>query len=306
MSRKFMQFITTAFILVGLLALSQVTQAQSPTPSAYNRPDYNYSESSSCVSCHFIRGAAGADHNLEAVGIMYNDTTKNFYLTGGGWRASMHAQSNYKSTQNTNCAKCHSPLQATAAAAFKPGASQPIPDGMVEGVTCAACHPAHNSVQPYGPLARRLGVYQFGMDRNTPDAYDVVKEGDEDRLCLNCHEKRHNEGNAAFDLMYVAGVRCIDCHMAPYGAMAANPAIEKRAHDFKVAKNLPYSCGVEGSVIHCHPEFNAEATAAFIPYMKEQHKEMWVRDKATKKLNTAADYLKLWKKLQAETQNPAQ
>lgn len=297
MSKKFFQFISTAFILVGLLALTSAVQAQNPTPTAYDRPDYNYSESSSCLSCHFIRGAAGADHNNEAVGIMYNDTKKTFFLTGNGWRASQHAQSNYKSTQNTNCAKCHSPLQATAEAAFAPNKSVPIPDGKVEGVTCAACHPSHTAAVTLG---RRLGIYKFGMDKAKPEAYDVIHEGDEDRLCLNCHEKRHNEGNAAFDLMYVAGVKCIDCHMAPYGPVLANPAIEKRFHDFKVAKNLPYSCGTEGSVVTCHPGFSVESTAAFIPYMKDQHKEMWVRDTSTKKLKTAAQYLKLWKQLEAE------
>src|ERR1044071_6958914 len=164
MSKKFMQFIFSAFILVGLLALTQIVQAQNPTPSAYNRPDYNYSESSSCISCHFIRGAAGADHNLEAVGIMFNDTTKTFFLTGGGWRSSMHAQSNYRSTQNTNCAKCHSPLQASAEAAFAPNKSVPIPDGKVEGVTCPACNPSHTAAVVLG---RRLGIYKFGMDKAT-------------------------------------------------------------------------------------------------------------------------------------------
>src|SRR5437870_10379342 len=63
MSKNFMQLVTRAFILVGLLALTQAVQAQNPTPSMYNRPDYNYSESSSCINCHFVRGAAGADHN---------------------------------------------------------------------------------------------------------------------------------------------------------------------------------------------------------------------------------------------------
>jgi hypothetical protein len=136
------------------------------------------------------------------------------------------------------------------------------------------------------------------MDKNTAQAYDVVAEGQEDVLCLNCHTNRHNEGNAAFDLMYVAGVRCIDCHMAVNGQIL-NTDVPKRAHDFKVAKNLPFSCGVEGSVIHCHPGFSVEATQAFIPYMKDQHRTMWVPDKATKKLRSAADYLKLWKSLEA-------
>lgn len=297
MSKRFMQFIITAFILVGLLALTQAVFAQNPTPSAYNRPDYDYSESSSCINCHFIRGAAGADHNLEAVGIMFNDTTRQFYLTGGGWRSSLHAQSNYVSTQNTNCAKCHSPLQAKADAVFSPGKAEPIPDGKVEGVTCAACHPSHTAAVTLG---RRLGIYKFGMDRATAEAYDVIHEGDEDRLCLNCHEKRHNEGNPAFDIMYTAGVRCIDCHMAVYGPMQANPAIEKRFHDFKVAKNLPYSCGVQGAVVSCHPGFSAASTAAFIPYLKDQHREMWVKDGSTKKLNNAVQYMKLWRQLEEQ------
>jgi hypothetical protein len=300
MSKRFIQIFLTVFILTGLLTVSQIAQGQdltpqaNPTPTAYDRPDYNYAESSSCVACHFSMGTSG-DHNPEAVGILYNDTAKQFYLSGGGWRSSMHAQSNYRSTQNTYCAKCHSPLQAAAASTFSVGGSQPIPDGQVEGVTCATCHPSHTAAVTLG---RRLGVYKWGMDRNSADAYTVVKEGNEDVLCLNCHVTRHNEGNAAFDLMYVAGVRCIDCHMAEYGPMVANPAIEKRFHDFKVAKNLPYSCGVEGSVVTCHPGFSVAATEAFIPYLKDQHKNLWVKDSTTKKLNTAAQYLKLWKQLQ--------
>jgi hypothetical protein len=300
MFRKFIRLAFAAFLLVGLIALTQTTgaQAQNPTPAPLGRPDYNYSESNGCTSCHFSRGAGG-DHNLEAVGVVYDETKKAFQFTGNGWRASEHSQSNYKSTQNTYCAKCHSPLQATQASEFKPGMSEPIPDGKVEGVTCAACHPNHNAAVVLG---RRLGIYKFGVNKTTPEAYDVIHEGDEDRLCLNCHNKRHNEGNDAFDLMYVAGVRCIDCHMAPYGKILGTE-VDKRFHDFKVAKNLPYSCGVQGSIVACHPGFSVEATAAFIPYLKDQHKPMWVLDKTTKKLNTAAQYLKLWKSLEAKV-NP--
>lgn len=302
MFRKITQYAILTLSLVGLLFFSQATAAQitpqaNPTPAPLGRPDYNYTESDGCTSCHFSRGAGG-DHNLEAVGVKFDDTTKLFSFTGNGWRASAHSQSNYKSTQNTYCAKCHSPLQATADSEFKVGMSQPIPDGKVEGVTCATCHPSHTSAVVLGT---RLAVYKFGMDRTKPEAYDPIKAGNEDLLCLNCHQTRHNEGNAAFDLMYVAGVRCIDCHMAPYGTVVGTE-IEKRFHDFKVAKNLPYSCGVEGSMVHCHPEFSVEATAAFIPYMKGQHKEMWVSERATKKLNSAAAYLKLWKNLQAQYQ----
>ncbi|MEW6130917.1 MAG: hypothetical protein AB1757_28055 [Acidobacteriota bacterium] len=299
MAKKFIQISFLAFFLVSLLALTSSSSAQSnPTPAPLGRPDYNYAESDGCTRCHFVYGEKG-DHMPEAVG-MYFDTAKNaFAFTGGGWRASAHSQSNYKTTQNTFCAKCHSPLQAKADAEFKLGKSEPIADGQVEGVTCAACHPNHNAAVVLG---RRLGIYKFGMDKTKPEAYDVVHEGNEDLLCLNCHQTRHNEGNPAFDLMYVAEVRCMDCHMAVYGKITGTE-VDKRFHDFKVAKNLPYSCGVMGSMTHCHPEFGPEATAAFIPYLKNQHKDMWTPDKTTKKLRTAADYLKLWKTLQAQFEN---
>jgi hypothetical protein len=99
--------------------------------------------------------------------------------------------------------------------------------------------------------------------------------------------------------MVEAGVRCMDCHMAVYDKIPGTE-VDKRFHDFKVAKNLPYSCGAEGSVLGCHSNFSVEATRAFIPYLKSQHKDWGFGGKDMKKLNTAADYLRLWKKLQAE------
>lgn len=299
MPRKFIQLFLVALLAVGLLALTQTTWAQSiaanPTAAPLSRPDYDYTESNSCVACHFSMGALG-DHMPEAVGMKFDTASNAFIFSGGGWRASVHSQSNFKSTQNTYCTKCHSPLQADPVSTFSIGGSKPIADGKVEGVTCAACHPSHTAAVTLG---RRLGIYKWGMDKNTADAYQVIPEGGEDLLCLNCHTNRHNEGNAAFDLMYVAEVKCIDCHMAVNGQIAGT-VVPKRAHDFKVATNLPFSCGVDGSVIHCHPGFSVESTAAFIPYMKDQHKTMWVPEKATKKLRSAADYLKLWKSLEAQ------
>ncbi len=281
------------------MMLAGTTRAQTPTPSAYDRPDYNYSESSSCTRCHFLRGAGG-DHNLEAVGIMYDDTAQKFFLTGSGWRASRHSQTNYRSTQNTYCAKCHSPLQAKPEASFKKGKfkdTEQIPDGQVEGVTCGTCHPDHNSAVVLG---RRLGVYKFGMDRATPEAYDVVPHGQEDQLCLNCHVSRHNEDSPAFKVMYDVGVRCIDCHMAPYGYVLGTE-IEKRFHDFNVAKNLPYSCGVQGALVSCHPGMTVEGTLNFIPLMKKQHKDWWPGKMKALSLATADDYMALWQKVEAET-----
>lgn len=302
MARRFIQLFFVALFVAGLLTLTKTTQAQTPTLAPLFRPDYNYSESSGCTRCHFMfnpDGSRRGPHMIEAVGVVYDETKNALTNSGSGWLASKHAQSNYKSTQDTYCAQCHSPLQATADAKFKLGMSQPIPDGKVEGVTCAACHPSHNAAVVLG---RRLGIYKWGMDKNTPEAYDVVHEGQEDNLCLKCHLTPHNEQNPAFDLMFVAGVRCMDCHMAAYGKIQGTE-IDKRFHDFKVAKNLPYSCGVEGSVTHCHPGFSAESTLALIPYLKEQHRGMWPDSKTTRKLRTAADYLRLWKQLEAEVRN---
>jgi hypothetical protein len=290
-----------AAFLVGLFALAQIAQAQNPTPAPLNRPDYNYTESSGCTSCHFSRGAGG-DHMLEAVGVAFNDTTRVFSFTGNGWRASTHAVSNYKSTQNTYCAKCHSPLQAKPEATFKKGIlinTEPIADGAMEGVTCAVCHPSHNAAVVLG---RRLGLYKWGMDKATPEAYEVVKEGEEDLLCLSCHINRHDENVAAFKVMYDSGVKCVDCHMAEYGTILGTE-VPKRFHDFKVAKNLPYSCGVEGSVSHCHPGYTTEGTLMFLPYVKQQHNGWWpLKPGKMKNKNQAspAEFTALWQQMEAE------
>jgi RNase P subunit RPR2 len=238
---------------------------------------------------------------VEAVGVTYDAAKKTFSFSGNGWFASRHATSNYTSTQNTYCAKCHSPLQAKAEADFKPTSAEPIAYGRVEGVTCAACHPSHTVAVEIG---RRLGIYQFGKDKTKAEGYKVVHEGEEDSLCLNCHMTRHNEDNPAMELMYVAGVLCIDCHMAPYGIVpGTEPAehpVKKLFHDFKVASNLPYSCGVKGSMVHCHPEFGVESTLELMPYLKDQHKPLWVRDSMTKKLTRVVHYRKLWNELEAK------
>lgn len=304
MSTKLTKLSVEILLLAGLFLMATVARAQTPRPVPPEiRPNYNYSEAWSCTSCHFIYGARG-DHNLEAVGVRYDDNDKKFYFTGNGWLAAKHSQSNYRSTQNTYCSKCHSPLQAKAESTWNDGFfenTSTVPDGQMEGVTCASCHPSHTASLVLG---RRLGIYKFGMDRNTPEAYEVIHEGDEDALCLNCHVDRHNETNAAFRRMYDAGVRCIDCHMAEYGKTNnGQGTVQKRSHDWKVAKNLPYSCGARGSITNCHPAFSANATLAFLPYLKEQHNDWWPNTAANTKTahatrgakeRTSADYLKLW------------
>ena len=306
MPRRFIQLFFLALFAVGLLALTQTTRAQSttPTPAPLNRPDFNHSEANGCTRCHFMMNPDGTrrgPHMIEAVGVTYDESKNVLKFSGSGWFASKHSVTNYASTQNTYCAKCHSPLQAKPESEFKLGGSEPISYGKVEGVTCAVCHPSHNSAVELG---RRLGVYKIGMDKNKTEAYDVVHEGQEDNLCLNCHTTRHNEDNQAMQLMYVAGVRCIDCHMAPYGIVPGTEThehpIKKLFHDFKVATNLPFSCGVRGSVVHCHPEFSVESTLKLIPYLKEQHKPMWVKENMPRKLRNVVDYRKLWNMLEAD------
>ena len=305
MYSKSFKLILFALFVTGLLAFARSSAAQStPSPTALNRPDMNWSEANGCTRCHFMYNPDGSrrgPHMIEAVGVTYNDTTKAFSFSGKGWMASKHAVSNYESTANTYCAKCHSPLQAKNAAQLVKGKfvdTEQVPFGKMEGVTCAACHPTHNAAVVLG---RRLGIYQFEKDKATPEAYKVVKHGEEDELCLNCHVTRHNEDNAAFKKMYDVGVRCIDCHMAPYAEMEVAPELHKLGHDFKVAANLPYSCGVQGSMVQCHPGMTTEGTLKFIPYMKEQHKEWGMQNmgKKKKKLTNSLDYYLLWQDIES-------
>lgn len=321
MSRKYAQIITLAIFAAVIYYFSGVSSAQVtyPQPTNLNTPFVNWTESNGCTRCHFTNGAGG-DHMLEAVGVTYSDT-KGFALSGNGWFASKHATSVYKSTQNTYCAKCHSPLQATVKSAFVNGflqSTEMIADGKSEGVTCAACHPSHTVAVTLG---RRLGIYQFEKDKAKAEGYKVIKHGEEDTLCLNCHVTRHNENNPGFKRMYDAGVTCIECHMAEYGKIV-NSEVEKRFHDFKVASNLPFSCGAKGSMTGCHTEFSTEATLAFLPYFKEQHREWWPaksmasrqapfgmpnslnmyasRTANIQRYETAEDYYRLWWQLELQ------
>jgi hypothetical protein len=308
------RIIVLVAFLIFSFGSSQFAQ-NNPTPSALNVPGYDYSEPNGCTSCHFVYGAKG-DHMLEAVGVKFDDKTKLFSFTGNGWFASQHSRSNYGTTQNTYCAKCHSPLQAKIESTYSNGVfrkTEQIPEGKVEGVVCASCHPTSASAKILG---RRVGIYQFEKDRSKPEAYKVIKEGEEDKLCLNCHMQRHDTNNIAFKAMYNIGVRCMDCHLAPYGKTNDGQGIvDKRFHNFKVAVNLPFSCGARGAIpgFACHSEFSVESTLKIIPFLKKQHKKwgplnpngdaittdfMDAHSYSAKKLNTVQDYYDFWKELE--------
>lgn len=309
MLKRVVLLVAIIFFCVSTRLLAQ----DQPKPVNLNLPGYDYSEPWSCTRCHFVYGVRG-DHNLEAVGVRYDDNKKVFEMTGSGWLASKHSRSNYRTTQNTFCAKCHSPLQATVQSTFKNGFmenTEPIEDGKVEGVVCATCHPTGDTARKIG---RRLGIYQFGKDRTTPEAYKVIKEGEEDSLCLNCHIQRHDTKNPAFKAMYDIGVKCIDCHMAVYGKTNEGKGnVQRRFHDFKVAMNLPFSCGTKGSIpgYQCHNEFSTASTLQLIPYLKQQHKKWWPLKpggginpnnadavSGAPRLETKEDYYRLWKELE--------
>ena len=206
-------------------------------------------------------------------------------LTGGGWFDSRHAQSDYSTTENGFCAKCHSPLQASASASFSGGSTinaAPVPQKRFEAVTCAACHPPDNIVKQIG--AMNPGAFDGGMvaiylwkGRNNPASYQTLSTGknadgtsQEDLLCLNCHEQRHDTDNPAFQTMfYTVGVKCESCHMGhPQsigGGSTGLPSLSERFHNWNVGANLPYSCSCHSS------EFTLAVMQNLIPYIKEQH-----------------------------------
>jgi hypothetical protein len=228
-------------------------------------------------------------------------------LTGSGWLASRHAQSDHGSTENGFCAKCHSPLQASASAVFNNGVvnADPVPQQRFQAVTCGTCHPPDNITAQIGalnPTALYGGAVAIYLWKgvNNPASYQTLDAGvnadgtsQEDLLCLNCHEQRHNTDNSAmwammkttFNHLIPGGgpVRCMDCHMSTYqsigGPGTGLPLLEERFHDWNVGADLPYSCGAVGSVSNCHNSSHSKFTVAdaqnLIPFIKEQHIDWW-------------------------------
>ena len=255
-------------------------------PSNLSPPTYDYSVPNMCPSCHFI---LGLDHTARAAGVVWNNTTQTWQFTGSGWLAAWHSQSDHGENENTFCAKCHSPLQASPAASFSGGFTvnaQPIPPGRFAAVNCITCHPPDNvttvlaAQNPTALLGGALAIYRW-KGYNNPASYQAVVPGQEDTLCLNCHEERHSQTNAAFESMYSSGVRCLDCHMAPYqylgGGTTGLPQLPERFHDWRVAENEPYSCGAGGSLAEfsCHSEFSGTDAQQLIPFLMQQHSDWW-------------------------------
>jgi len=349
--------------LVGMLSIAGLLLAwrglslgATPIPpSNFNRPSYDYTDADSCPSCHFIDGY---DHTARAAGLQWNDSTQQWQRTGHGWWDSAHAQSQfgwsqptsqfgwtqpsntYGENDNTFCTYCHSPLQASGTAQFANGTVvNPITVPIFQAVTCSSCHTSETvaaAILKQYPTALSGGETATlirGQDPTNPASWTPLLPGQENQFCLTCHEQDPHDAqaNSIFQVMYNAGVTCIDCHMAPYQIFtgtASKPAapLPERFHDWKVAENLPYSCGAQGSLSQftCHSEFTAQSANAFIPVLTQQHSNWWSLPPFTAsststtaqtaaaapvsahELSTPSDYLNLWRQIQAVQQGANQ
>ncbi|HEY9158722.1 hypothetical protein [Candidatus Binatus sp.] len=247
-----------------------------------------------------------------------------------GWT---QAPGPYGENDNTFCASCHSPLQAstTVPGMFALGAvTNPVTVSSFTGVWCSSCHPSSSlgtAILAKYPTAESGGVTATLTRGANPAlaaswmpilpgfAPDGIKY--ESHFCLTCHEQDpHNAAsNGVFQAMYAAGVSCIDCHMAPFNLYAGSashpisPPLVERFHDWKVAENLPYSCGAQGSLSQytCHTNFTAASALAFIPFMTFQHSDWWglppfstqMAAVSAHELNASSDQLALWREIQA-------
>ena len=305
------------------------------SPTNLVRPDYDYSNVT-CMSCHFIEGY---DHTARAAGLKFNTTTNLWERTGHGWWDSRHAQSQngwsstaknygwiqppgpYGENDNTFCAFCHSPLQASATVPGMFGLGSVIDPVIVssfQGVVCSSCHPSNSIASQIGGLSGgETATLIRGENPALASSWIPVLPGQESQFCLTCHEQDpHNaQSNGVFQAMYAAGVTCIDCHMAPYivgvaGNTTGTPVgLTERFHDWKVAENLPYSCGAQGSLsgFNCHSNFTTASALAFIPFMTFQHSDWWslppfstdMAAVSAHELNATSDQLALWREIQA-------
>lgn len=331
-----------AAILCALMLASNAKGLSAPPipPTNLDRPDYNYSNPNSCTACHFIEGY---DHTARAAGLQFNTTTNLWERTGHGWWDSRHAQSqygwsstaiNYGWTQppgpygendNTFCAFCHSPLQASATVPgmfFEGAVNDPVTVSTFQGVTCSSCHPSNTvagqilTLYPNAESGGETATLIRGESPTQASSWIPILPGQESQFCLTCHEQDpHNaQSNGVFQAMYAAGVSCIDCHMAPYQVFTGTPArpaapLPERFHDWKVAENLPFSCGAQGSLsgFNCHSNFTTASALAFIPFMTFQHSEWWslppfstgMAAVSAHELNATSDQLALWREIRA-------
>ena len=204
--KKTLRMSLLALLAVPILALSVPALAQDcPLPGPYEP----------CDACH----APGVNPNVE--------------LAFETWVMSEHL--NGVTFGPDFCKDCHQPFRA----------EEPCgePD-RAYGVECAVCHTGRG-----GGCDRELRVW----DRAACDYGPLIEHDDLNELCLTCHNQPDIIGHSAFDappkgwgqvMLERKGVWCVDCHMpiVPY-VDRFGVETEGRTHNWKVADNLPYSCG---------------------------------------------------------------
>ena len=202
------------------------------------------------------------------------------------------------------------------------------------GVWCSSCHPSSSLgaaiIARYPGVTLLSGGVTATLIRGANPAlaaswipilpgFDPNGVSYASDFCLTCHEQDpHNAAsNSVFQVMYASGVSCIDCHMAPFAintgttvdSFGTPAGLTERFHDWKVAENLPYSCGAQGSLTQytCHSGFNAASALAYIPFMTGQHSAWWSLPPfsssseavSAHELNATSDQLALWREIQA-------
>ncbi|MFC2156350.1 hypothetical protein ACFLT9_00805 [Acidobacteriota bacterium] len=243
-----MKSLTVSFLLFALVSILLVAlpifQEESLSLKHLTPENYHYVQAEGCANCKgaenvFMPRAAGVDLSGEKT-----------ILDDRGWLNSIHARSqSHEDRVDTACAYCHAPT--TPNATRNKDEAQSILKGTWQGVSCFACHP--------GPVERDkrqslLVNFLPGTEPSNPDNYIFRNRSDGTELnaqCRFCHHESHDLLiEKKQDMMDSGEFRCVDCHMA---AFAITDGHVERFHNFKVEKNLPYSCsGSMGRAMNCH------------------------------------------------------
>jgi hypothetical protein len=204
--RKTLRISLWVVLVVPILVLSVPAIAQDcPVPGPYEP----------CNGCH----VSGLNPNVQ---LAYDTWAESEHLNGVTFGPD-------------RCKNCHQPFRTEE------------PCGELDreyGVECAVCHTDHTD-----ECDRELRIW----DRASCDYGPPIEHNNLNEACLTCHNRPDIIGHSAFDapaqgwgkaMLEQQGVQCVDCHMpvVPFTDQFGVKT-EGRTHNWKVADNLPYSCG---------------------------------------------------------------
>jgi formate-dependent nitrite reductase cytochrome c552 subunit len=205
-----------ALLAVPMLALAAPAIAEECPEPAYYEP---------CTGCH----VPGLNPNVE---LAYTTWLESEHLNGVTFGSDF-------------CKDCHQSFRGD------PGTCDQLAPDSMNGIECATCHTERISEE----CDRELRVW----DRASCDYGPLIDHDNLDELCLTCHDRPDIVGHSAFfappqgwgkAMLEQKGVMCVDCHMPKVPFEGDTGSSEGRTHNWKVAENLPYSCGtLEGG---CH------------------------------------------------------